>query len=165
MNWHEVLASSAVTTVALSVIGFLSREWISARLKESIADEYKRQLEQFKQSLQWEARRREQAARVAEVFSLWMAANYDSSRNVNELRYELQQKYWELSLWLDAPILRQVNAVVISAAAPGIKHKAALVAIRKLIVGMGDDVKPEELAHWDAIKPVIDPPKLPDAAT
>jgi hypothetical protein len=154
MNWQQVLASSAVTTVALSTIGFLSKEWLAARLKESVADEYKRQLELFKDSLQWETRRREQAAKVAEVFSLWMAANYKSSSNVNDLRYELQQKYWELSLWLDATILRQVNAVLTSADAPGLRHKAALVAIRKLIVGEQDDVEPGELAHWDAISPV-----------
>ncbi len=162
MNWQEVFAGAGITVIALSTIGFLAKDWISARLTASITAEYTRQLEQFKQSLQWEARRREQAAKVAEVFSLWMAVNYNPSRNVNEVRYELQQKYWELSLWLDAPVLRRVNAVMISKGPPGLAHKEAFIAIRKSIVGAGDDVTPEELAHWDPVP--LSPPTPPDKA-
>jgi hypothetical protein len=165
MNWPEVLASSGVTTVAVSALAYLSRRWLSVRLNEGIADEYRRALEKFKDSLQWDTRRREQAAKVAEVFSLWLAAGYSPSRSANEIRYELQRRYWELSLWLDASVLREVNAVLVAPGAPGLRHKAALIAIRKLLVAANDDVQPEELVHWDAIAAAAGTPSPTPATT
>ena len=152
MNWSDILVSSAVTTASLSAIGFLLKEWVSTRLKESVADEYKRALEKFKAELQWDVRRREQATQVAELFSLWLTGEYDSSRDANAIRLELQKKYWELSLWLDSPVLRKINELFVKGGPAGLRHKEALLAVRKLIVGADDDVTADELVHWDPVK-------------
>jgi hypothetical protein len=153
MNWPEILSVSALTTVGVGALGFLSKEWISTRLKESVAAEYKEALEVFKQQLAWRELRKRQAVEIAELFALWMQHNYDSSKDVNLTRYDLQKKYWELALWLDEPILKAVHKAFQSAPNPGIAHKEALIEVRRLIVGKDDEIRAEDLFHFDAIKP------------
>jgi hypothetical protein len=152
MNWSDIFASSGVTTLSLALLAFLAKDWISTRLREGVAAEYNRALATFKEELRWDVRRREQATQVAEVFSVFFAQSYDSSRDTNAIRLELQKKYWELSLWLDAPVLRQVNELFVQGGPAGLRHKEILVAVRKLIVGADDDVTADELVHWDPVK-------------
>jgi hypothetical protein len=140
MTWSDVLLTSGLTTSATAALAFLLKEWASNRLKESIGAEYKKALELFKQQITWEEKRKQQAAELAELFSLWMQANYDKTRDVNLIRYELQKKYWELALWLDAPVLQAVHEAFRSASNPGIAHKKALIAVRRIYVGNNDPV-------------------------
>lgn len=135
----------------------MSKEWFSTRLKESVAAEYKQAMELFKQRLTWEDRRKQQAVEIAELFSLWLQQSYDSRKDVNLIRYELQKKYWELALWLDEPVLQALHKAFRSASNPGIAHKEALIAVRRLIVGPDDGIRPEELFHFDASKPFPNP--------
>lgn len=89
---------------------------------------------------------------MAEIFSLWYAHNYDQTHDVNYYRYELQKKYWELSLWLDAPIFKAVNDALITSG-PTIKHKEALSAVRKMLLdNPNDPIPPGDWCHWDAIQ-------------
>jgi hypothetical protein len=151
MNWPDILLTAAFTTAAMAALAFLLKEWISARLKESISAEYKKALEVFKQQLIWEDKRKQQAAEIAELFSLWLQSNYDKKKDANLGRYELQKKYWQLALWLDAPVLRAVHQALASANNPGITHKAAMISVRRLFVDKDDPVQPEELYHWDPV--------------
>ena len=151
MHWIEIIASSLSTSILIGILGFIFREWLTVRLIESVADEYKKSMEKFKDTLQWETRRREQAIKVANLISLWLLKEYDKSCDPNKNIYQVQEKYWELALWLDAPILRELNLLFIKKGPVGIKHKETLVAIRKIIVGNEDDVRAEELVHWDPI--------------
>ena len=77
MNWNQIFLTSAFTTTLMAALAFILRKWASARIKESISAEYKKALELFKQQVAWERRRKEQAAEVAELLSLWMKGNYD----------------------------------------------------------------------------------------
>ena len=151
MNWSDILLTSSLTTAAMGVLGFLLKEWVSTRLKESVAAEYERALEVFKSQIAWEEKRKQQAAELAELFSIWMQANYDKEKDVNLIRHELQKKYWELALWLDAPVLQAVHDAFKASAHPGIKHKEALIAVRRIYLGKDDPISPEELFHWDAL--------------
>ena len=152
MNWPDILLTAAFTTAAMAALAFLLKEWISARLKESIVAEYKRALEVFKQELGWKEKRRLQAAEIADILSLWRGRfKYDKTKDENLDRYELQKKYWQIALWLDAPVLRAVNQAFASSDNPGITHKAALIAVRKIIVGNHDPIQPEELCHWEPV--------------
>jgi hypothetical protein len=72
-------------------------------------------------------------------------------------RIELQRRYWEIALWLDAPVLRELNKFALGGGEQGVQHKIALIHVRKLIVGDDDDVTHEELVHWDPTPPSISP--------
>ena len=159
MNWTDVLLTSGITTAATGILGFLVKEWASTKIKESIGAEYNKALEIFKSQINWEDKRKQQAAELAELFSIWMQANYDKEKDPNLIRYELQKKYWELALWLDAPVLQAVHEAFKASAHPGIKHKEALIAVRRIYLGKDDPILPEELFHWDALPSKPESPK------
>jgi len=159
MNWTDVLLTSGITTAATGILGFLVKEWASTKIKESIGAEYNKALEIFKSQINWEEKRKQQAAELAELFSIWMQANYDKEKDPNLIRYELQKKYWELALWLDAPVLQAVHEAFKASAHPGIKHKEALIAVRRIYLGKDDPILPEELFHWDALPSKPENPK------
>ena len=159
MNIGEILLSSAFIAAGIGVITYLSREWITTRLKESIGAEYKRALERYKQEIAWEERRKQQAAEIAKVLSMWLEHSYHPQKDVNDIRFELQQKYWEMVLWLDTPVLKALHAAFASASNPGLAHKEALIQVRRAFVGAHDMIQPDELYHWDAI-PKPTPPDV-----
>lgn len=151
---HDILARLGVDVVTIAVLGFLFKNWLLVRLKESVSDEYKRALEKFKEDQKWETRRREEATKVAEILSLWIQGPYlknTTPEDNNARLHALQGKYWELALWLDPAALRSLNATLILTGAPGEKHKEALIAVRRLIVGAEDDIAAKELVHWNPL--------------
>jgi hypothetical protein len=149
MQLLETFVTSAVLTTAL---GLILKEWLSARIKESISAEYARALETFKSQIRWEEKRKEEAAEMAELFSLWLKSEYYPSENVDEIRYDLQLKYWRQLLWVDAPVLRAIHEAFKGAGEPGTGHKHALIAARKLLVGRDDPIAADELWHFDPVK-------------
>jgi len=152
MNWSEILLTSGFTTAATAGLEILLKNWISVRLKESISAEYKKALEEFKQQLGWEEKRRLQAAEIADILSLWRGRfKYDKTKDENLDRYELQKKYWQIALWLDAPVLRAVHQAFASSDNPGITHKVALIAVRRLFVGKDAPIQPQDLQHWEPV--------------
>ena len=152
MDWTEILSTSAVTTFLLAALGFILRNSFLTLLNENIRAEYERSLAKYKEEVRWESVRKDKSAAIAEILSLWTVHNYDSARDINLTRWELQKKYWELSLWLDAPTLRILNEALTASGPPGTKHKKALSEVRKLIIGSSiDDIRPEEFVHWNAI--------------
>ncbi len=149
MHWTDILLTSTITTALTSALGFLLKEWIATRLKESISADYKKEFELFKQQITWEEKRKQQAAQVADLLSFFLAASYDKNIDRNLHRHELQKKYWELALWLDAPILRAINDALNHPSAPIPHIYKALLAVRQLLVAKDDTISPEELFRWD----------------
>jgi hypothetical protein len=90
VNWSEVLSVSAITTAGVGVLAFMSKEWLSTRLKESVAAEYKQAMELFKQRLTWEDRRKQQAIEIAELFSLWLQQSYDSRKEKGRQSHQIR---------------------------------------------------------------------------
>jgi hypothetical protein len=123
MNWLKVLVQSGITAGLIGLIVL----WLKARIT-------------------WEIRRREQTSQIAELVSLWVVRGYDKTRDENLVRWEAQKKYWELALWLKAPVLRALNEAVKGGGAG--PYKDAMILARKMIVGRKDDVKAGELVHW-----------------
>lgn len=137
MSWTEIFSTSGLTVALLAALVFILKNWFISHLKESI---------------RWESVKKEKATAIAEIISLWLLHNYDKKRDPNLIRYELQRKYWELSLWLDAATLRILNKALLKKVPAGISHKKALSAVRKLNLGdRKDPVKPEEFIHWDPV--------------
>ncbi len=154
MSLTDVLLTSGLTTIALTaVLVFLLKGWISTRLQESIGAEYKEALELFKQQIAWEERRKQQAAEVADVLSLFVLNSYDNKTEPNLTRYELQKQYWKLALSLDAAILQKVHDVFKSWNSPIVHQLNALIAVRRMYVGEHDAIQPEELWHWNPLPP------------
>jgi hypothetical protein len=128
---------SGVLTLAL--VQWLLAIWIKTRLSESIKAEYGRQLEDYKNQIKI----REQAARVAELFALHYGHKPDPER--------LNRLIWELSLWLDAPLVCEITKCLV-----GVKHsktpKEILIEVRKVLLqNPNDTLLPENIAH------VLDP--------
>ena len=151
MDWSQTFTTSTLTIVLLFLIGFIGRKWLETQITEKIKSGYEKEIEKYKEQVRWEAAKKEKAAAVVEVFSLWVASNYDKDSDKNLFRYELQKKYWELSLWLDAPILKVVNDAL-TASGPTIKHKEAMSSVRKMILDDPDDpISAENWIHWNAL--------------
>lgn len=135
MNWLNIIVQSGITAGLIGLLGVL-----------------------FKSRITWEIRRREQTSQIAELVSLWVVRGYDKTRDENLVRYEAQKKYWELALWLKAPVLRALNEAFKGGGAG--HYKDAMILARKMIVGHKDDVKADELVCW---MPVEEPGQKPPA--
>lgn len=137
MTWQQILVQTGIITGVLSLLGIL----IKGRIIKKI--------EEFKKVLEWETRKREQVAQIAELVSLWIKKKYFPTCDDNQVRYDAQKKYWELALWLPAPVLKKLNEAFTKTNAGD--YKEAMILARKIIVGEEDDVKAEELVHWPSI--------------
>lgn len=134
MNWNLGYAflTSILTAIMTAAVGFV----FSNRL-------YKDQ-----QKMAWEEKRRQQAAEVGNLLSLFLLASYRIEADPNLHRYELQKKYWELALWLDAPVLRAVHNALAHPSDPIPDINKALVTVRQLLVAKDDMISPNEFFHW-----------------
>src|SRR5258708_3954937 len=119
MHLLDVLLTPVITVALVGVLVFLASEWVSTRLKESIKNEYgkdleefkttlRKDLEEFRTTLQREELRKHQMAEIADVISLWIQRAY-VDRDQKEHRYELQRKYWRLALYLEPETLKALT--------------------------------------------------------
>lgn len=154
---RDFLIQPAITTALLALIGFVARDWLSARVKEGVAAEFKKEQERYSAELRWAEGRRQKAAQIAEVISAWLSLEYDPNKRGNPAAtIEVEKKYWELALWLDTPTLRKLNQALLLE--PGVHYKEALAAVRVELVGDEDEpIRPEEFVHWEI-------PGRPDSA-
>jgi hypothetical protein len=148
----QVLTTSAVTAGLIGLATFLLKGLVMTRLKETVSYEYKRSFEEFKATLTREEKRRQQASEVGKLIGLWASGGYDKDIDQNRLRLDIQTRYWELALWLDAGLVRGINQALIQDRV-GQLHKEALLAARKLLVGAEDDLTTADLIDF--------PPRLP----
>jgi hypothetical protein len=146
MSVQDILLSSGISIAAQGGIWWLLKSWVKVRLDESVKAEYKKLGDEYSEQLRWETRRREQAIRVADLLSLWVQHKFEAGHAPNSRLHEIQTKYWELVLWLDAPILRQVNGLLSGSTK---EVKTVLVAVRKSTVDAKDQVLAEELVHFE----------------
>jgi hypothetical protein len=137
MTWQQILIQTGIITGLLSLLGII----IKGRIIKKI--------EEFKKALEWETRKREQVAQIAELVSLWIKKKYFPACDDNQVRFDAQKKYWELALWLPAPVLKKLNEAFTKSNAGD--YKEAMILARKIIVGEKDDVRAEELVHWPSI--------------
>lgn len=149
MNLTSVLTTSGLTVALTSIVVYLAKDWIKTRLEMSIRQEYRKAFEDYRMSLQWESRRREEATQIAELLSFWVARNYDKTLNENAALFNLQRKYWEVALWLEAPVLKKLNKAFTGDEFATLQYKSALIEVRKAIIGIQDDIRPEDLVHWN----------------
>lgn len=89
IDWGTLLSSVGTSTVACGVLGWLCREWISARLRKSIQYEYDVKLEGFKAGYQ----------KVLDenriTFSWWHDEQAKALQEIYAIIVECQKKYYD----------------------------------------------------------------------
>lgn len=131
--------------------GHLARTTIhfSAEIRQAVRIDYEQVLEEFPRDLAWKTARRERAAAVADFLAAWIAPGFDSSKEGNVWRLEIQRQYWNLALWLDADVLQELNRALEHSA--GGNHFEALAKVRKLLLNDPDDpISGDDLIRWPA---------------
>ncbi|MCR5886129.1 hypothetical protein LRS03_26050 [Rhizobacter sp. J219] len=127
---------------SLAVLQFLATLWITERFKAQLQKENGR----FLESIKWDLRVREQAARVAEYMSL--ARSLGSESTPAESYRKANQLAWELTLWLPTDVYRQLQKAILTQKNP-VEDMQVLIAVRKNLLGndAGDLAAGEVLMH------------------
>lgn len=145
MNQSLTVEALFGAAALLAVLQFLVSLWLSERFKA----ELQRETGVFLESIRWELRVREQAAKVAEYMALARDLRPDSS--VDEYR-RANQLGWELSLWLPADIYRLMGRAL---ANPNEQDNplTVLVEVRRLLLDgrLGELTTEEMLSHAPGI--------------
>lgn len=111
----EAFFSSVLGAVSgVSILAFISKKWIEARLQESIKHEYDIKIEKVREASIVKAK----AQLVAELFAEWLSFP-DDQRRLNQLTLEA-------FLWLPEDILRDLSDLL--------SHKQGAPEVRELVV-------------------------------
>lgn len=127
MDQPLTLGNLVTAIGSLAALQFLVSLWLSERFKAAL----QRETGQFLESLRWDLKVREQAAKVAEYMALARDLREDSStedyRKANRLA-------WELALWLPPDVYRSVCRAI---AAPDQETNplSVVVEVRKVLLG------------------------------
>ena len=139
------LVTLTLTQVGLGVLSLAALQslvWLllSERLKASLQKETGK----FLESLRWDLKVREQAAKVAEYMALARDLREDSP--VDDYR-KANRLAWELALWLPADVYRAVGKAI---AAPDSKTNplSVVVTVRKVLLGAAaGDLASDSIIH------------------
>jgi hypothetical protein len=141
MNQFATLSELLLAAGGLAALQFLLSLWLSERFKAALA----RETGQFLESIRWDMRVREQAAKVAEYMAsaLWLKS--DSSPEKYEKANRLA---WELALWLPPDVFRSVTRAV-TAPNPETNALSVLIGVRKVLLkdAAGDLTQDEVMFH------------------
>ena len=127
-----ILASSAVSTILVSVLGYITREWITERLKNSIRHEYEMKLETYRAQLKCDA----DVALERMRSDLQIAA---AERNVRYSR--IYEQALESIAETYAKLVEFRNAVGAYVNPMGFKDDPSLEERRKIVGAKGDDFR------------------------
>lgn len=89
---------------ALSLVAFLGRSWIEARVKTSIDHQYKKQFEIYQRSLN----RKEKVALVAQLLAEYMKTPYGETIERDQ-RTLLNRLSLEACLWLPSELAKEIS--------------------------------------------------------
>lgn len=129
------ITSTLTTTVLISGLLYLCRNWLLERLKASIRHEYNIKLENYKSDIS----RREKAALIAELVAEWTHPR-ESTKRLNQL-------LWELSLYLPSAFVKDLNATI-SKEADCKPINDVLVNIRDYLLDGKDPIEPHQIRHF-----------------
>jgi hypothetical protein len=134
---------SAVT--GLAAIQFLVSLWLAERFKANL----QRENGQFLESLRWEMRVREQAAKVAEYMAL--ARDLNDSSTPDDYR-RANRLAWELALWLPKDVYKSLSHAL-TTPDDKINPLSVVVEVRRLLLEgkLGTLTQDEVLIHGPGI--------------
>jgi hypothetical protein len=135
MGINVTLAELVTAVVSVGALQALVSWLLKAQLESSLKHHYDRRLEDLK----FDIRKREQAARIAELLAEWASKPSDTRR--------LNQLCWEASLWLPESVARDLARTFLYQA--GAKStQELLIEVRKIINGGSDGLRSDEIIHF-----------------
>ena len=140
--FQHLIASGVSSIVLLAIASFFGKKWIENRIAQSIKHEYDKKLETYK----LEAKRKEQAAVVAEAITEWAA----SPTEVSDIK-RLQKLVWEATLWLPDELAIDFNNMFMR---KGKTPKEILVAIKSHLWGKETTLRPEDIINFELQKKI-----------
>jgi hypothetical protein len=114
------------TVASVATLQFLVSLWLTERFKASL----QRENGAFLESLRWEMRVREQAAKVAEYMAL--VRDLGDSSTPEEYR-RANQLAWELALWLPAETYRTLSKAL-TAPSEEVNALSVVAEVRRLLL-------------------------------
>lgn len=136
-----VTLNSLVGAAALlAILQFLISLWLSERFKTQL----QRETGVFLESVRWDMRVREQAAKVAEYMAL--ARDLNDNSTPEEYR-RANQLAWELALWLPAEIYRSMSAALTKPSEATNPLSVVAEVRRVLLAGRLGDLTSEDVLH------------------
>lgn len=150
MNLNDPVIYIPIITVILNNLFSQLLAW----LKTKGDNKNQKDIENYKRRIVEQELRKQQASEIADLLCLHTKHNYEREPDINSNRYELQKKYWQLSLCLEPHLLRQVHEVFRNSSNFGLTPKETLIAARKLILeDENDPIIADELYHFDPQNP------------
>lgn len=134
LGWSQL----GIFTLLFFFVQFLMATWFKSRIESSIKHEYDKQLEEIKAALNFNSKKREESALVAELLAEWVSRP-EKHKTVNKL-------LWEASLWLPDKEAKELNNLL--AHEGDITTKQMLVEIRKIIQGCETTVTADDLTSF-----------------
>ncbi|MEK6685439.1 MAG: hypothetical protein AABY99_03525 [Pseudomonadota bacterium] len=126
-----------------SIVAFLAKTWIEARVAASIKHEYDQQFEQYKRGLD----KRQKVELLAELFAEWIAVPAGEVIP-KERRTRMNQLSFAAAIWLPADIVIEMSKTLQQK--PNAKsYFEVLLLARKELTG-GESLAPEDITYWDA---------------
>jgi cell division protein FtsL len=136
----EIVASSLLTAMLISILAFLARNLFMERLRLELQKEHSK----FLDELQWNRKVQEQAARVAEYLALARRLKESSPESDYERANQLA---WELAMWLPDEIYKQMT-LAIARPNQNINELSVAISVRKLLLGKkAGNLGPDDIAH------------------
>ncbi|MBC7357074.1 MAG: hypothetical protein H5U10_00905 [Desulfacinum sp.] len=136
----DVLSSSLLTTMFISILLFLARNLFIERLKLLLQKEHSK----FLDELQWNRKVQEQAARVAEYLALARRLRESSPESDYERANQLS---WELAMWLPDEIYKQMTLAIVKPN-KDVNELTVTISVRKLLLGeKAGNLTPDDIAH------------------
>ncbi len=126
-----------------TVVAFLAKAWIEARITASIRHEYDRQLELYRRELD----KRQKVELLAELFAEWIAVPRGEVVP-KDRRTRMNQLSFAASIWLPASVIVEMGKAL--QLKPGAKsYFEILLLARKELTG-DESLKPEDITFWSA---------------
>ena len=140
MQEYVSLGSLLGTVSLIAALQFLVSLWLSERFKAQLQKENALLLE----SMRWDMRVREQAAKVAEYMALARDLRCDAD---TETFKRVNQLAWELALWLPADIYKTL-AVAVTSPSEQINPLSVISSVRKILLeGKHGELTPDEILN------------------
>lgn len=136
----NILLSSTITTILVSIVLFLARNLIIERLKLALRKEHSK----FLDELQWDRKIREQAVRVAEYLALARRLKESSPTCDYEHANQLS---WELAMWLPENIYKEMTQAIVRPN-QNVNELTVAISVRKLLLGeKAGNLTQDDIAH------------------
>ena len=126
LNILNIIFTSIGSSVLISIIIFLSRNWFIERLKRSLQKEHT----EFLDELKWSRKAQEQSLKIAEYLALALFLEESSSKDDYRKANQLS---WELAMWLPEDIYTNVVYAVANSNNE-VNAFSAVVKARKFIL-------------------------------